>query len=116
MNITNLNMVRVVTENCYSQSLLPETYHHAENRLMWKKGELIQIVNFPGGSLYLAIPLYMEPDSTEAKRFGNQLHIWKREFRELTQEELNFLKLDQPGTKISKETRNIAFMNPIIKV
>jgi hypothetical protein len=116
MDTTNLNMVRVATEDCYSQSVFPETYHHQAYRLMWKKGELIQIVNFPGGDLHIAIPLHMEPGSVEAKRHGNQLHIWKREFRELTTEERNSYKLGRPGEQISKETREIAFLYPILKL
>lgn len=81
MDMQDLNMFRIVTEDCYSQSIFPTATQHPQRGLMWKKGEIIQILYFPGGDLYFAQSLFLPPSPT------NQHCIWKSEFRDLTPEE-----------------------------
>lgn len=48
---------------------------------MWKKGEIVQLIAYPGGDLYFA--------KSVSYPAGNlsEHHIWTREFREMTAEE-----------------------------
>ena len=88
MDLRKYNMFRIVKENCYSASFLPRANHHGQNGLMWAKDEIIQLTYFAGGDLYIAVPIGLNPNKDEYSQ-----HIWKREFRGLTERERMFSNL-----------------------
>jgi hypothetical protein len=99
MDLTPLNMFRVVVKDCWSESIIPTQTQHSRRGLMWKKNEIIQLLSFPGGDLYIAKSLSF-PD---AGKHGEH-HIWKREFRELTPEERKQVGLpSRVGAPIGEE-------------
>lgn len=66
---------------------------------MWKKGEIVQLTLFPGGDLYFAAPLNNPKQE--------QTHIFSFQFRDLTDQEREAIKLGKPGEEISQETRQL---------
>jgi hypothetical protein len=106
------HMIRVVTENCYSDNPFPRTNHHGQNGLIWGKNEIVTLIAYAGGDLYFATPFNANPND-------DPQYVMQRCFRELTPEERTALKINpQPGQPVQHPGNNtpVYFTAPKSKV
>lgn len=80
IDLRSFNMFRIVTENCMSGSGLPNPTQHENHRMLWQKGEIIQLIG-QAGDFYIAKSI------THSHSKDNEHHIVTNSFRELTSDE-----------------------------